>query len=221
MRHTRLLAGLVLCLLAVPAASAAAAGRTRARPSVSSVGPALVHVGGTLTIRGRNLVAGKRRTTVAFRRAGGRAVSVTAATATATRITVVVPAALARSLVVVAGVAQPTRFGVRVQGRRSSKWYMTAKRSALVAPATAGEDTLDTPADCLGDAPADTLGDVVDSLDGDVSAPVDDLLDPVGAAAEQTLCADGGGAVADDPAAPDVTDPEIDPGDPGNLDALP
>jgi hypothetical protein len=221
MRNIRLLAPVVVCLVAVPAVSASAAAGTHARPSVSSVGPGTVHVGDTLTIRGRNFVAGKGRTSVAFKREGGAAVSVKAAKATRTRLTVVVPAALARSLDVVAGVAQPTRFGVRVKGRRTSKWYMTAKRSAVVVPGTgagAGAiDALGKPAHCVGAAPADTVDDVVYSLDDAVDSLLGNLAnDPVEAAAEKTLCSGPGATVADDPAPPDATGPGIDPDDSGD-----
>jgi hypothetical protein len=214
----------LLCLLALPATSALAARSGAQRPVVSSIGPANAGVGDTLTIRGRNLAGGKGRTSVAFRRAGAAPVSVTAATATRTRITVVVPAALTRSLTIVAGIAQPTRFGVRVRARRTSKWYSTPKLSALIAPAIGA---LGRPAHCSPDGATpggtvdDVLDDVVYSLDDDPAALIDDVTDPVEAAAEKTLCSGAGASVADDPAAPDVTDPGTDPDDAGDLDPQP
>jgi hypothetical protein len=138
MRSFRPLALGVLCLVAAPTLPALAATKARTRPTISSAVPLPLHIGDTLTIRGRNFLATKKRVTVAFKRDGSPAVSVKAAQATRTRIKVVVPASLAKYFTVTAGVARATRFRVRVMARRLSTGYTALKRSPLVIPGAGG-----------------------------------------------------------------------------------
>jgi len=225
----RPLSVLVLSLLGVAAlpTSGALAGGGAAKPTITSVTSGTVRVGDTLTIRGRNFVPGKRRNSVAFRRSG-HSVSVKAATATRTKLTVIVPAVLVDDLSVAGGVAKPTRFSIRVRARQLSPWYSQRKRSALIGPGTGGRghgganDGAPVPAHCAEQAAAtaagDTLDDVIYSLENGTS--LDHLLDPLERAAEKKLC-DGvaAGTVDDDPAPPDASGPGVDPDDDGSLDA--
>ena len=95
--------------------------------------------------------------------------------ATRTRMTVIVPASLAKYLTVKAGVAVPTRFRVRVLARHLSKGYTALKRSPFISPANGGGadglDELDGP---LDDCHA---GGIVDSVDGDDNALLGDELE--------------------------------------------
>jgi hypothetical protein len=221
-RALRTLIAALLCLAALPASSALAA--KPAKPVVSSVGPLNVHVGDTLTIRGRGFLAGTKADSVAFRRGSAKAISVRAATATATRLTVVVPAGVAKSFKVAGGLAQPTRFAVRIRAKGMSKWYKARGLSALIVPAAGAAAASTLPAHCVQDTVSpvtDPLDDVVYSLDDTDNLALDPLTDPVEAAAEKKLCSGPGATAADDPPPPDATglgvDPDADPGadDPG------
>jgi IPT/TIG domain-containing protein len=185
LRSFRLLAVAALCLAALPAASALSA--RRAAPVISSVGPKDVSVGDTLTIRGRNFLAGAKRNTVVFTRDHGPAVSVKAGRATRKKIEVVVPDSLA--------ITRSTRFGVRVRARGSS----ALKRKVLIAPAAS---VLDDDACALQE-----LQDALDSADSTVvvGEVPDDVVTP-------DACADDGGDdSADDDPADDGTGDTTDP----------
>jgi hypothetical protein len=190
MLHLALLA--LLCLVVAPAATASAATHRRAaRPSITSIGPASVAVGDTLTIRGRGFLPGRRRDSVSFTRAGHPAVTVKAIDATRTRIRVAVPVALERYL----SDTQPSRVRVRVRARRFSTASAARTRSVLVR-SRAAQETLDGGTD--GCASADPLDDVTSALDDTLVPDVGDVVDDV-------LPDDGGcdAASPDDPAAGD------------------
>lgn len=178
MRSVRLLALGVLCLAATPTPPALAATKARPRPAISSVAPLPLHIGDTLTIRGRAFLATKKRVTVAFKRDGSPAVSVKVARVTRTRVKVVVPASLAKYFAVRAGVARPTRFRVRVMARLSTG-YTALKRSPLVIPGSAGAaGGLDEELDGTGDG-CDT-GAVVEAVEGGDGGGLFDLAPPLG-----------------------------------------
>jgi hypothetical protein len=178
--------------------SAVAARRSAARPAISSIGPSSVAVGDTLTIRGHGFLAGKRRNTVSFKRPGSPAVTAKAAEATATRIRVVVPAALARYL----SDTNATRFRVRVRARRFSKASAALHRSVLVSPA----DSLPATGDTCEPAPG-LAGDLVGPLDDALGTGLGDTLD--------TLIPDESCDVGDVPAAGDDPAAADDGADPG------
>lgn len=182
-----------------------AAQRGAARPSITSIGPASVAVGDTLTIRGRGFLPGRRRDTVTFTRPGRPAVAVKATDATRTRIRVVVPKALSRYL----SDTQPTRFRVRVRALRFSTASAARKRSVLVVSPAAQEALDGATGDCA--ASADPVDAVTGTLDDALGTDLGDVLDDV-------LPDDGGcdpaSAGGDDPAAAaDGTDPAGDSGD--------
>jgi hypothetical protein len=184
----------LLCVAALPAAPALAAKKSRARPTISSIGPLQVSVGDTITIRGHNFLAGSKRNKVTFQRAGSPAISARSSASTRTRMQIAVPASLAKYLTVSAGVAQPTVFQILLRGKRLGKGVSALKRSVLIGP----RDVLgQAPGDC---AAPDAIGGVTDSLD---SAPVDDLTgDSLDTPLAQDPCAAG-----------DSTDPGADPAD--------
>ena len=190
-RRFRLLV-FVLCVAALPASNALAGKKAASRPSVSSLAPPALRVGDTLTVRGRNFLPGKRRNSVVFKRDGSPEVTVKAARATRTRMTVVVPAALAKYLTV-GGVAKPARFRVRVvAGRTTSKAFTALKRSPVIVPSqgAAPDDpaALDEPQDGC-----DT-GGIIEDITGD-----DDTLGSGVQPADPDPCsADSGGDVAGD-----------------------
>jgi hypothetical protein len=203
LRRFRLLVLGVLCLAVLPAASALAAGKGAARPTISSVGPAKVGVGDTLTIRGRNFLAGKNRNTVIFKHNGGPAVSVKAGQATRTRIAVVVPLSLDKYLSATGGVIQPARFRIRVRARTLSK-ITALKRSALIGPA----------GDAAGGAgsAACALADAANALDGLAGGALDDVV------GSDPCAGDGGDGAAADDFADDPPDPAGDDPDAGAPD---
>jgi len=138
---------------------ASADARKRARyPEVSKIAPLKLGLGEELTITGRNFVAGKLKNTVVFKRDGERAIFVKAATATRTKLTVVVPeklkAYMGRST---SGTAVPTRFRIRVLARRFAKAYSPLKASPVIAPVSV-RDVEPAPAPTLAAvAPATVL----------------------------------------------------------------
>jgi hypothetical protein len=200
----------LLCLAVVPATSATAARHAAARPTITSIGPSSVAVGDTLTIRGRGFVAGSRRNSVSFARAGSPAVTVKAGAATRTRLKVVVPAALARYV----GDTKPTRFRVRVRSHGMSPASSALKRSVLVTPPVAdpGDGDGTGADDCLADdssadASDDLASKLADALGIDLSA-LGQLLVPDDSCDSATA--------GDDPAGDDSADPADDSADAGD-----
>lgn len=96
-------------------------------PTISKVTPARARVGETLTIRGRNYLVGKNRTTVVFKRDGKRAIFVKAQVSTKTMLKVTVPKALEEQLGVKNGVPLFTRYRLRVGAKRFGKRYTANK----------------------------------------------------------------------------------------------
>jgi hypothetical protein len=140
---------LVLALFALVAAvllpaTSAHAARTSV-PTVTNVAPLNLAIGDTLTITGRNFRAGRNRNTVVFKRDGQRAVFVTAAEATRTRIRLVVPTKLSQYLSRrTGGTARPTRFRLRVLSARFGRAFTATKLSPVIAEATPGSHSPST-----------------------------------------------------------------------------
>jgi IPT/TIG domain len=135
----------LLCLVAMPASGAMGAtkkkSKTPPRPTVSSVAPLRAGVGDQLTIKGNNFVARKHRNTVLFKAGGKPAVSAKAVQATRTLMKVVIPKSVEKYMTVEDGVAQPTRFRLRVLAKRFANGYVPIARSPLIAPANARHDS--------------------------------------------------------------------------------
>ena len=139
-----LLIALFVVGVALTPATASAAQRTK-NPTVSVVAPLNLGIGDTLTITGRNFRAGRNRNTVVFKRDGQRAVFVTAAEATTTRIRLKVPDKLAAYLSRRSdGSARPTRFRLRILSARFGRAFTSTRLSPVVSAATTGSATPST-----------------------------------------------------------------------------
>ncbi|MCW3009754.1 MAG: hypothetical protein JWO90_158 [Solirubrobacterales bacterium] len=147
-RLQRLVLVLAVCLLGgAPAVTAAAA--TPKLPSISGVTPMKLGVGDTLTVRGKAFRAGTGRTTVVFKRNGGRAVFVKAGRATKTELSVKIPAKMLGALGQKSGKPTATRFRVRVLTSRFGRRYTGVKGSPVIGPVALSKTT--TANDCDGD----------------------------------------------------------------------
>jgi hypothetical protein len=102
-------------------------------PTVSKVSPLKAGIGDKLVIKGKSYKSGKGKNYVVFKREGGRALFVKADKATKTQITVVIPAKLLSFLQQKSGVAQPTRFRLRVLASRLAKTYTKTGMSPLIS----------------------------------------------------------------------------------------
>src|SRR3954447_14957929 len=121
--------------LAFAGGSSAADG---AYPVIEKVSAKKVAVGQTLVLTGTGFRKGRNVNIVAFaRRGGGRVVFTRARRASATRLSVVVPADLVPVFARKDGVPQPTRFGLRVLAERLGAHFTADDRSPLIAPASA------------------------------------------------------------------------------------
>lgn len=96
-------------------------------PTISQVTPDRARVGETLTLRGRNYLVGKNRTTVVFKRDGKRAIFVKASVSTKTMLKVTVPKQLEGQLGVKDGVPLFTKFRLRVGAKRFGQRYTANK----------------------------------------------------------------------------------------------
>jgi IPT/TIG domain-containing protein len=172
-RSLLLLSAALLALLAPVATADAATARTT-YPSISKIDPLNLAIGETMTITGRGFVKGKNRNTVVFKRDGQRAIFAKAASATSTKLKVVVPDKVLPFLSKKSGVDVPTKFRLRILARRFGKRYTPLSSSPVIAPLSARASTpapvgdpvpvapLGPPPDC----DADGQGDDVD-LDDD------------------------------------------------------
>lgn len=201
-RLTVLVAPMALLVAAVPAHASAATLRTSApAPVVTSFSPAKAEVGDVLTVRGRGLRSSKRRTTVAFRRAGGKVVFAPATAVTATRLKVRVPATLAAQMPVVGGVTRSAVFQLRVLTTRFGKAYTAVKASPMIGPDGSMAKAAVTPTPVAAPTPSPT------ATASPTSAP--QTVDP------QTLSP----VVA--PATPQALDPAVVPVEPAGPTAPP
>ena len=127
-----LTASLLACVLGVALVPAARAASTS--PVVTKVRPLDVAIGQTLTITGRGFLPGRLKNTVVFQRDDAEPVFAKADTATATRITLVVPVKLLPFLADKGGTPSPTRFRLRVLARRLGRTFTKASASPRIAP---------------------------------------------------------------------------------------
>ncbi|MDP9344468.1 MAG: IPT/TIG domain-containing protein [Actinomycetota bacterium] len=128
-------------VLAAPIAQASAATSRAVYPSVSSISPKRVAIGGTMTVKGKGFRAGKNRNTVVFQRAGKPAVFVRAAGASTTKLTVRIPAKLTAFLATKAGVPTPTTFRLRILSARFSRSFTSSSLSPVITPKSASTGT--------------------------------------------------------------------------------
>lgn len=133
-RPLRTIALVLACPLILPAAGAQAATKkkTVALPTISSVSPMQVEFGETMTIKGRNFVAGTGRNTVVFKRDGGRAIFVKAGRSTSTTVRVRVPESLSSYMARKSGVAASTKFRLRILAKRFGRSFTASAKSPTV-----------------------------------------------------------------------------------------
>jgi hypothetical protein len=122
------LLALAASLVAVPTALAASG----PVPSITRVTPMRVSVGNLLTIRGSHFKAQRLRNTVIFRGPDGRTAFAKPRRATATKLVVRVPAAVARLLRVSGSRQRPTRLKLRVLSARKFSKFTTRRLSPVV-----------------------------------------------------------------------------------------
>jgi hypothetical protein len=150
----RSLLTLTLCAalpLAGPAAADAKTKKPSIHPTISSVSPKSVGIGNALTIKGRNYLAGRGRTTVIFKRSGRKAVFVKAGLSTRKKLTVVVPEKLRPQLIRSGAATLPTKFRVRILARRMGKKYTSLNASPTILPAKLESGPPPAPPDCDND----------------------------------------------------------------------
>jgi hypothetical protein len=117
-----------------PAATAGAAKKAPKYPTVTSISPMRVEIGGTMTITGKNFVKGRAKNTVVFRRSGKKVVFAKADGLTTKKLRLKVPAKLRTSLGKQQGAFVATKFQIRVLARRFGKTYTALKRSPVIVP---------------------------------------------------------------------------------------
>ena len=146
---------IVLALTCTAACALALAGAASAAtpPKVAAVSPLRLAVGETLTVRGKNFRPGKNRNWVVFQRARARAVFVPVDSATATRLTFVVPAKLLPFLARRGGQSVPTRFSLRVLSSRFARQATPRRLSPVIGPVAAGKRPPAQTGDCINGIP--------------------------------------------------------------------
>ncbi len=138
-------------LVLAPLLPAAASATTPSYPSVAKVSPLRLGVGDILTVRGTGFRTGKGRNTVVFKRAGGQAIFVRAANASATRLTVAIPPKMLGALAQTAGKPVETRFLLRVLAGRFGRRYTSAAASPRIGPVSSASAGAGPKDDCDGD----------------------------------------------------------------------
>jgi hypothetical protein len=181
----RLLATSVLTLIALCAVAAPSFARTP-RPTITSVTPTKVAVGGVLTLKGKNFASGVRNNRVFFSRASdGKSIRVRPRKATKTRIDVLVPSSLTALLDDDgAGGKKETRFRMmvftKVLGPKTR-----VSRSPLISPPGANvPGTPNTPPPPPPDCDNDGTPDASDADDDN-----DGLSDDLETAIKTNACA--------------------------------
>jgi hypothetical protein len=158
MRYARVISLLLLAtfLLAVPAADARAP-----RPYVKSVSPLRASVGELMTIQGFYFRKGYAENTVVFVASDGRVSYVKSEHSTRKKLTVIVPQKVERLLDADAnGTRVPTKFRIKVIGRRMSRLAKRPLAQPTIGPDVGGDcdnDGVPNPTD--GDDDDDLLPD--------------------------------------------------------------
>jgi hypothetical protein len=127
---------------AAPTAHAAAKKKRPAAdtaPVVASASPLALAVGETLLLRGRNFRPGVKKTTVVFKRSGGRAVFAKADRSTSKLLWITVPTALKDEMASRGGVPVSTRFRLNVLGARLGRTFTSVSDSPVIAPCEDGD----------------------------------------------------------------------------------
>ena len=168
--------GYALCVAATATLVApAAASAGPSAPTITFFSPRQAKIGEVVTVRGRNYLPGRGRTTLVLLPASGGPVFVKADQATSRRLKVRLPARLLSHMNSREGVLQRTRFRLRVLARRAGERFTPGRAALVVIPpanSPGGPDPTDPtdpwkPQDCDGDG----------RLDGDDANDDNDLLD--------------------------------------------
>jgi hypothetical protein len=122
-------------------------------PAVQKVTPLKLGIGDKLTLTGTSFRSGTGKNFVVFKRDGGRALFVKADKSTSRQVSVTVPAKLLPFLQQKSGVAQPTKFRLRVMAKRLGKAYTKVTMSPVIGPTSAAAGNS---ADCDGDGVPNT-----------------------------------------------------------------
>ena len=155
-----------LAALLVPAGQAEAKKKKVAKPVISKVAPSNAAIGDTLTVYGRNFIAGKGRNSVAFKRDGSPAVFVKSDVSTRRQIKVILPAKLSKYLIVRDGTPGPTPFRIRVLAKRFGKSFTALAKSPMIGPERPeSEQSGPAPAAPEGDCDGDNALNGVDADD--------------------------------------------------------
>ena len=185
-RRLLILLSLLSCALLATSVDAGAAKRKKPKtppaPTVKSIVPMKAQVGEKLTITGTNFIKGTGKTKVYFLREGGGVAWVPSDSGSKTRLIVTVPEKLIPLLRGTAQDRQPTKFQIRLLGKRFGVATKMAKSPIFTAPnAAAGDPGSNptgnptgpaTPPD--GDCDGDQVKNSVDA-DDDNDALTDDL----------------------------------------------
>jgi hypothetical protein len=173
----RLLLTPFLALLALCALASTALGATH-KPTITSVSPKQVAVGGTLTLKGKYFASGARNNRVFLSRASdGKAVRVRPKTASKTRMTVVVPKTLTTLLADDGtGGKKPTRFRLMVFTKVLGPKTKTSLSpvvfpSGAVVPGAPNSGTTTTPGAPAPDCDTDGIPDAQDADDDNDGLP--------------------------------------------------
>jgi IPT/TIG domain-containing protein len=147
--------GTILCLVAalgaaLTAAPAVAKKKKSRGPTVTSVKPKKLAVGGTLTIRGRGFSKKRSRNTIIFRNNSGEASFVKPKRASRTKLVVKLPLKLERLLGRKSGRLVGTRFRIRILAKRFGK-FTSKGRSPVIYPAGTRFGGGSVDGDCDGD----------------------------------------------------------------------
>ncbi len=148
-------AALVAAALLVPAVAGTSTAQAAKAPVVKRITPKHVFVGETMTVHGRYFRRGLNKNTVAFKRAGAKAVFVKAEKGTAKLLKVKLPKRLESVLLIRNGTPIPTNLQIRVLSTKFGKRYTSKRLSPVVGaekpPAPPKPPVADPDADCDGD----------------------------------------------------------------------
>jgi IPT/TIG domain len=148
---------ITICLLALSAVALLAAApiaSAAVKPQITRVTPMRISVGNLLTIRGKHFKARAKRNTVIFRAGNGRTAFAKPRRASATKLVVRVPAAVAGLLTVKNSRQRPTRLKLRVLAGKFSD-YTGRRLSPVVTGAGDGDGGNDATKVCKDDSDHD------------------------------------------------------------------
>ena len=148
---------ITICLLALSAVALLAAApiaSAAVKPQITRVTPMRISVGNLLTIRGKHFRARAKGNTVIFRANSGRTAFAKPRRASATKLVVRVPAAVASLLTVKNSKQRPTRLKLRVLAGKFSS-YTGRRLSPVVTGAGDGDGGGDAAKVCKDDADHD------------------------------------------------------------------